>query len=248
MHFVTQENLEKWGISVYEAIEVAKQNLAEMEFAIGAIDQKLFVVVAGDAYDATRMLLLDQIRALPLAGQPVAMPVTRDSLMFAGSDDVEGLGMMADVAEKKEGEPRPLCSIPHMLVGDEWLPWLPPADHPHHERFRLFHVKHYYRDCAEQKKLLDALHEKKGDDVFVASFSAAERDDKVRSYCVWSKDVVSWLPKTDYIGLYVHEPEQQWFVSWTWKPIFRFWLAKSGSMRRSELATSRSRLAGTRPN
>lgn len=211
MHFVSQENLDKWRISVDEAVEVAKQNLAEMQFAIGAIDQKLFVVVAGDAYDATRMLLLDQIRALPLSGQPVAMAVTRDSLMFAGSDDVEALGMLADMTEQKEGEPRPLCLIAHTLTGDEWVPWLPPADHPHHERFRLFGIKHYYRDYDEQKKLLDKLT---GDDVFVASFSAAERDDKVRSYCVWPKGVVTSLPKTEYVSLYVPESEQQWFVSW----------------------------------
>lgn len=214
MQFVTQRNLDSWGVSAFEAAEVAKQNLAEREFAVGLIGARLYAVLAGDAYDAARMVLLDHVRAIPIDGQPVAMPVNRDALMFAAADDAESLGTMAEMAEMKEGEPRPLCSIPHILVGDEWLPWMPPADHPHYERFKLLSLKYYYRDYAEQKKLLDKLHEKTGDDVFVSTFSAVERDSKVRSYCVWAKNVVAWLPKTDYVALYVNKPEQQWFVRW----------------------------------
>ncbi|HEX7379509.1 MAG TPA: DUF1444 family protein [Pirellulales bacterium] len=214
MHFVDQETLDNWGVSLYEAMEIARQNLAEIEFAIGALDEKLFIVVAGDAYDATRMLLVDQIRQLPLCGQVVSLPVTRDSLLLAGSDDIQGLGMMADMAEKKEDDPRPLCAVAHALVGDDWAPWLPPPEHPHHERFRLFALKHDYHDYAEQKKLSDKLHEQTGEDVFVATFSAAERDGKTRSYCVWTKDVAAWLPKTDYVFLYARGSERRWVVTW----------------------------------
>lgn len=77
MHFVIQETLEKWGVSAFEALEIAKQNLSEKESAIGAIGNKLFFVVAGDAYDATRMLLIDRLKQLPLSGRPVLLAVNR---------------------------------------------------------------------------------------------------------------------------------------------------------------------------
>lgn len=154
MQFVTEKRLDEWGVSLYEAMEIAKRNLEQIEFAVGAIDGRLYLFAAGDAYDASRMVLLDAVRSLKVTGRPVALPVSRDSLMVAGSDDVEALGMMADLAEKKEDEPRSLCPIPHQLVGDEWEAWLPPPDHPHHDRFRMLQLKFLHANYAEQKSFL----------------------------------------------------------------------------------------------
>jgi uncharacterized protein YtpQ (UPF0354 family) len=185
IRFVNQEKLDTWGISLFKAMEVARQNLNELPSKCASVGDKLYILENGDACDATRMLRLDMVRRLKVEGSPIALPMTRDCLMIAGSDDLEGLRMMSELAEQRQG-PRPLCSIAHTLVGDEWEPWLPPADHPHHEKFRLLEMKHYGGEYAEQKNALEKWTAHKGLDVFVASFSGMRQGDKDLSYCLWS--------------------------------------------------------------
>lgn len=214
IQFVTKEMLDKWGVSLFEAAEDARRNLEQKESVIGKVGDHLYVFVSGDAFDATRMLLLEQIRSFDLNGPPVAIPLNRDSLMVTGADDAEGLEILATLVEKKKDEARPICPIPHKLVGDEWVAWLPPPDHPHHEKFRLLQQGFLAGEYAEQKSLLDKRHEQTGEDVYVANFSVAERDEKIMSFCVWSKDVPTWLPKTEFVGLYETDSKHTDFVSW----------------------------------
>lgn len=214
MQFVTGEMLSTWGITIYEALECARQNLAEREVPLLSIGDKLFIVETGDAYDATRLLLTDRVARLPVDGQPVAMPITRDCLMITGSDDEVGLGMMAAVAEKKKGEARPLCPIPVRLVDDDWETWMPADSSPHFEKFRLLALQYYADEYATQKQQLEARNEQLGRDVFVATFSAVERNEKLLSYSVWSKGVPTWLPKTDFVSLLDPDRERIWAVPW----------------------------------
>lgn len=52
----------------------------------------------------------------------------------------------------------------------------------------------------EQKKLLDAIHEKQGIDIFVASLSAIhKKDGELLTYCVWGKGVDTLLPVTQTV-------------------------------------------------
>jgi len=84
---------------------------------------------------------------------------------------------------------------------DEWVPFLPGRSHPHHQKFKLLQVKTIGGGYGDQADALNALHEKTGKDIFVASFSALQKKEtgEVRSYCVWSEGVVSFLPRTDDI-------------------------------------------------
>lgn len=215
MRFINQENLDTWGVSIYQAMEVARQNLHEQQPPMCAsLGDKLYIFETGDAYDGTRMLMLDMIRHLKVEGTTVALPINRDCLMVTGTDDIEGLRMMAELAEKQMGGPRPLCSIPHVLADDEWEAWLPPTDCPHYEKFRLLEMKHLGSEYAEQKQALEKWTERKGIDVFVPSFSGLQKDGKGFSYCVWTKGVPSWLPKTDLVFFFDKEADVKGAVAW----------------------------------
>jgi hypothetical protein len=207
MQYVTADKLEQWEVSLYEAVEIARQNLEEREFKAASLGDRLYVFLTADAFDASRLLLLDRIRSFELNGPPVAMAFSRDSLIVTGAEDVEGLGIMADLAERKSDEPRQICPIPHKLVDDDWEPWLPPAEHPHHEKFRILKLKYLYGEYAKQKPLLDKLHERTSEDIFVAGYSAVEKDGKPLSYCVWSKGVNTYLPETEFVAL--HDPQSK---------------------------------------
>ena len=214
MQFVTQEKLDAWGVSLYEVFETARQNLAEREFSLMCLDDRLYISENSDAYDATRMLLTDRLRGLNLTGDPVVLPLARDCLLITGDEDDAGLGIMADLAEKTGDRPRPVCPILVVLRGDDWEQLRLPVAHEHFEKFRMIELKYYYGEYAEQKRLTDALNEQLGRDVFVASFSAVERSGRVLSYCTWTRGVRTWLPQTQYVALIDLETGVKAFVPW----------------------------------
>src|SRR5690606_13906427 len=163
----------------------------------------LHSAVTGDNYDSARLLLTGRIGEIELRGDPVAMVPARDSLLITGSDDVDGLRLMHDLAQQQLAEdPRPLSGIPLRLVDDEWEDWLPPHGHPLHADFDWMAQMLLGGLHSDQQDLLNAIHEKEQIDVHVASFSAVENQaGQKRSYCVWGEGVDALLPQTQFILL-----------------------------------------------
>lgn len=213
MRFVTQEDLDTWDVSTYEAMEVARQNLAEMPGTCAALEG-LYIFMTNDSYDASGLLSLDLIRKLEIKGVPVALPMKRDLLFVAGDDDVTSLQGMAKLALEQMDDPRPVCSVPHRLEGDEWKPWLPPAGHEAHEPLRRLAVYHMASEYEEQRPLLEKLNEQNGIDVYVAKCTVVEHiTGPQRSYCVWP-DVPTWLPRTDQVAFKADADAPALFVDW----------------------------------
>ncbi len=198
---VTSDNLEAWGVTVYEAMEVARRNLEEATSMYSKIGESLYCFTSGDSYDASRLTLVDRIQEFELAGKPVAMAPTREQLYVTGSEDELGLKMMAELAGQALGGPYTLSGIPLVLNDREWADWMPPEDHPHHRSFRKMATTWLGGLYAEQKPLLEAYHLRQGIDVFVASFSGVEKGDgEVVSYCVWGEGVDGLLPVTHKVA------------------------------------------------
>ena len=99
MRTLNEHALEQWGISFYEAMEVAKQNLAEKPMEVAQIGTG-YAISNGDGYDATRMILLDRLGEIEVKGNLIAMVPNRERLYFAGSDDVDGLDFLLHFAEQ----------------------------------------------------------------------------------------------------------------------------------------------------
>jgi len=93
---------------------------------------------------------------------------------------------------------------------------LPAEDHPLYHDFRKLRTETFGQAYLEQKGLLDKLHEKTGEDTFVASFSGftPKGTNELTSYCVWGKDVVAWLPRTDLIMFIAEHGQQPQMVPW----------------------------------
>ena len=214
MASINGEQLAKWNVQLYEALEKARQNLREREHQIAQIGDGLFASVSGDSYDASRIILLDLIRKLEVKGDAIAMIPNRDTLLIAGSEDTVSLGMMIELAVKAI-EQRPLTGMALRLDGDDWQPWLPPVEHAFFRRFQELRIQSIGQEYHQQKELLEALHEKTGDDVFVATFSGLENKDGLTTYCAWTKGVPTLLPKSELIAL-VHPNEEMppLFVPW----------------------------------
>jgi hypothetical protein len=72
---------------------------------------------------------------------------------------------------------------------------MPPAGHPSFQAYRDLELMTLVVDYQDQEPLLNKLKERRGIDVFVASFTAVQKPngDKI-SYCVWGNGVDSLLP------------------------------------------------------
>jgi hypothetical protein len=200
-----QRHLDDWGIDFDDALEHATVNLAQISaHHFEPVAPGVWRSPWQDNLDASRLALPGLIRAHDVQGDPVAFVPNRDTLLFTGSDDEQGLVKLAELAAEAFEHARAISGIAFRLVGDEWEPFLPDPEHPAYEPFRLLAVRSRGGDYSEQKELLTQLHAKEGEDLFVASFSAMRDKEtgEVFSYCVWSDGVEALLPRTDCIVFY----------------------------------------------
>ncbi|MCG8586901.1 MAG: hypothetical protein MI757_19530 [Pirellulales bacterium] len=188
MMAVTEDNLEDWDVSIYEAMEAAKQNLQEREFTFASIGDGLYCSATGDSYDASRMLLLDLIQNFEVDGDTIAMVCNRDNLYVTGSDDFDSQAIMLELAEKTFEEPRPMNWFVYRLVDGEWQWWRPPADNPHLQQFKLFEARSWHGEYTEQQDLLNHLHADDENAPFVASLMVGQNDatGEITTTCCWS--------------------------------------------------------------
>lgn len=202
MRSISQKDLDAWDVSFYEAIEAARHNLLQMgEIKFAVLDGRVYASASGDNYDASRLVLLDLIRRFEIRGDHIAMVPNRDTLVVTGSDDPEGLEIMAKIAKESFDKPRPISTVALRLEGDDWMPWLPSEESPLFADFHELRLRTIGAEYNDQKELLDAVHEQSGEDLFVASFSALQNKEtgRVTSYSVWSEGVDCLLPQTDAV-------------------------------------------------
>jgi uncharacterized protein YtpQ (UPF0354 family) len=214
---ISNKELDLWGVTFYEALEAARENLRQLRPRIVGPKEGegTYVFTTNDGYDSTRLILLGLVRQFKVKGNYIAMAPGREMLIVTGSEDTPGLEAMVALAKKAFEQPRTVSGIALRLDGDEWVSWMPEFDHPHYDEFRDLRMQSLGQDYAEQKELLDRLHEKTGEDIFVASFSVMQHKDTGQrmSYCVWPKGAGSLLPRTERIVL-GGDGEKLIMVSW----------------------------------
>lgn len=214
MRSISQDNLDEWGVSFYEAMEAAHHNLTQLEHAfIGPKEgEGVYLAAARDGYDSSRLILLDLIRRLRVAGDFVAMVPNPDTLIVTGSEDMDGLKGMLGLATSALQQPRPISGIAVRLDGDDWVPWPPDPSHPLFSEFHGLQLQSLGRNYAEQKELLDGTTD---EDIFVASYMAMQNKDSGHfiTYCVWGKNVLALLPRTDQIA-FMQEGKDPLMAQW----------------------------------
>ena len=202
MRSIPQANLDGWGLTLYEAMEIACENLATLpaKFIGPQFGDGVYLSATGDNYDASRILSPELIGKFQVTGDPVAMIANRDNLIVAGADDSEGLNALLKMATEALEQLRPISSIAVRFDGQEWVPWLPEVSHPLYKPFRRLYFDAMGRDYAEQKELLDRLHAKTSKNIFVATFNVVQDPEgRLLSYAVWTESVESLLPQSDMV-------------------------------------------------
>jgi hypothetical protein len=192
--------LEEWGVSPFVAMEDATANLEAATGDYAVVGEGLHVFASGDSYDASRIMLIPRLEALELKGRPVAMVPNREVLFVTGEEDEEGLGMMAHLAKEGLGQGYPLTGIPLTLRDGEWVEWAPPPGHPLEREYRELRLGWLGPLYAEQKELLEGVHAKTGEEVFISTLTGVETGRGLTSYCVWGEDLESLLPVAEKVA------------------------------------------------
>src|SRR5262249_25622279 len=152
---IQQDTLDKWGISLDEALTVACDNLRGLSGrAFDSPSPGVWLSPWKDNYDAARLALPGLLRGCQVRGDLAAAVPSRDVLVLTGSEDEAGLRFLADLVEEHMEQPRPLSGVPVRLDGETWLPYVPEQGSALHERFRLLDIKTAGRDYTEQAEVL----------------------------------------------------------------------------------------------
>lgn len=213
---ISDSHLVTWKRSFDDVLEVALSNLQDRSPPrFEAFEPGFYVSQYGDYYDATRLLLPHLAWQLPLRGAPVAMVPNRAALLLTGDADVEGIAAMVAQAKKVLLEDsRPLGPEMFRLEGDQWRVWQPPGA----SGDRLYNLQLHLRaaDYDIQKQALQRQMERSGEDVFVATFSIAQRNGVKRfhSFSVLTRGVDTLLPRTDRVALALLETKETIMITW----------------------------------
>lgn len=213
-----------WGVSFYEAMEIAKRNLEEKGLEVYSIVSKdedmplkAYLVSMNDGYESSRLLLDEKLRELEVEGDHIAMIPTADKLFITGSEDMAGLAILSGEAVEAMEKHKPLSFLLLRLEGDEWKTWLPPQESKLHKVFKHLQMINIGGDYGNQQHLLREWLEAKeeSDSIIVTDFGSVEfPPDSLSSVCIWERtEKEQWLPVTDLIG-FPGPDEKYLFVSW----------------------------------
>ena len=196
---------EEWCLTLDQALAIAHENLRD------ATTEGWEEVVPGvfrgtwsDGYHPSRALLPDVLERAPVKGRPVFMIPTRDILLVTGDRDEDGVLAMTELSHQAFESSGRWVSALAFTYDDEGRPVTFSAPSPEHRRRQLDLIRLLRNEeYAEQKKSLEALHEQRGRDVFVASYFLRDQGDGMHtvSWSAWTEGVEALLPKTDRLVL-----------------------------------------------
>jgi hypothetical protein len=202
---VTDKHLGEWGKTFDQALEVALRNLEARSPGTLKRHESVYVAPWSDCYDPARALLPARMSGLDVQGDRVAFMPNWNNLLVTGADDVAGLaGALAFARRVVEEEPRGMSALPLVLADGEWIDFELPRGHALEPALREARVMELSRIYSDQTEQLRRHHDTAGIDVFVAAYTGVRRaeDGDYSSYCVWSKDVVTLLPRTETVSFF----------------------------------------------
>lgn len=196
---------ETWGITLDQALDIARDNLREAthqdwkEVAKGVVQGPW-----ADDYEPSRALMPDVLERAPVKGRPVFMIPTRNVLLVTGDRDEPGLREMLELSHRAFEQGGRWISAQLYTFDENRKPvvfTLPAGE-----------IREYQRDLerlllgdsyASQKAFLEKRYELEARDVFVATYALHQKQGSpcLLSWCTWAEDVDSLLPMTDRIAL-----------------------------------------------
>ncbi len=200
MQLVTADDLVLMGLTFDDALALATQHLGAAPDAFVALRPGVWTSAADDGYATSRLLLVDQIRQLPLRGAPVALIPNRDTLLIAGDRDANALRAIADLATDAAVAPRAIHTVPLCLRGAAWVDCAP-APSPAVARQLRGLATTGRADVYEAQRA--PLQAQLGGDVYVGEATVVRHlaTGAPLSYATWAFGVPTLLPHVEHVAL-----------------------------------------------
>jgi hypothetical protein len=200
--FVEEADLRRWGVSLDKALSVARDNLRELckepfkEIAPGVHESP-----GGSHYDATRIMLTDQIRELPVDGTHVALIVDKYELLVTGSNSIIGMVEFAKKLKSLDDYSFYYEGGPLILEGDSWRIYEPPGRHPAAIALRNLNTLRRAEAYQSQAEELEKLFAQEAANTVVAE-AKTETDDVTGERTLiadWPDGELVSLPEVDRV-------------------------------------------------
>jgi hypothetical protein len=216
--YVRGEKLKTWGQPADAVLERAKANLGRIEppewFDLG---RGVFQLHSNVSYEESYLLLDSVVRMLPFAASAVFMPCNRGILLAADGGSADAVEAMLLKAEEMMLEaPWPMSSTICRRGEHGWEAVEAPK-----ACANLAHglaIRHQAENYALQKEALDAWHQERNEDLYVAEFTVSKAAEQWQSYCVWGQGYRVLLPVTDWVAL-VPEADDKEHIRVTWRDL-----------------------------
>lgn len=206
--YVVPAQLATWKISFQEGLRQAMQNLRAIETPpFHELESGVRMGGWADGYDTSRILLPEVMRQCGIADDLVLMiPSRRVGILAAPAGSVDAQLHMLAHARSWIEEHGGLISTAMFRYQDRRVTSYMPSNA--HLATKLGDLQKIGASAlyAEQKEVLKALHARQGRDLFVASYSVAERPNGWLTACSWTKGVTALLPRTDLVSMVIVDP------------------------------------------
>lgn len=196
IRLMTDDQLDALDISFDDALALAIGHLDEQgAHSFSQLGDGTYMSCCGDSYDSSRALLPDVIGQLSVKGNPVAIVKDRACLLVTGSEDPEGLELIANVAiEDFENSIRAVSFLPIEWRDGKWQRFAIEAHHPQSlKNLPAFHCSFTYDMSGE------VVQQRLGDDWFVANAILCESNGRYGTFATWASDVPTACPLVDAI-------------------------------------------------
>lgn len=200
---ITAAQLEIWGVSLDAAMADAVDNLRTMNNPGGwtQLDAHTWSGHWDDAYASSRMITPEVIHQLGVP-DPIVMVPTPDTMLVANGRSENALEALAFWCEQAAGpQKRALSSTAYRLNDRIWT--VIPMAEQNAPNLRNYQLKGLSSSHEDQKQLLDDLHVRTNEDIWVASYQLMQKtgSDLITAYTVWTESVDSLLPLADVLIL-----------------------------------------------
>jgi hypothetical protein len=212
MRFVGRSHVQRWSVKEHEVFEAAA---ARVPLLAGAsvelyddVHGPLWIVTSNDSYESSRLLVPGWLASFRgrVEGNPIAIIPERATLMIGGDARPEMIERLLDKADREFAASNRRLSPALYAANNDGavVPYARPVGDPLAAKVRVGHEKLAMYEYTQQKEVLDAVYEKNGPSVFVASYRVFATDGGGDvSLSVWTKGARAYLPRTERVMLMV---------------------------------------------
>jgi len=134
---ICDHDLEKWGKTYDELLERAAQNIGAKQYAFHQMAPGVWGLGDNWESDGNLMFFPQAFKQLSLKGEVVVMHPNKGWVIATGSEDIEGLKAMFEIADELMQDRAGLAGYIFRLKDDKWELYTPDIEHPLYEEIAI---------------------------------------------------------------------------------------------------------------